>query len=185
MVDIDQAKAAQIRNIEAKTGQSLAALCVEIGASNKLSHGEVRAWVIERFGLGYGDANALAHAAKADGLRVDVAQDPLASIYSGKKEHLRSIHDALIAAITPWGQFEQSPKKAWVALRRKKQFAMLGPKNANSAELGINLKEDIASSRIIPLKPGGMCQYAVALTKADEIDQELLAVLRRAYDAAG
>lgn len=185
MADVDQAKASQLRNIEAKTGRSLAALCVEIGTSGKVSHSEVRAWVIQRFGLGYGDANALAHAAKADGPSVEVAEDPLAPIYLGKKEHLRSIHDALIAAITSWGQFEQSPKKAWVALRRKKQFAMLGPKNANSAELGINLKEDIASSRIIPQKPGGMCQYAVALTNADEIDQELLAVLRRAFDAAG
>ena len=62
---------------------------------------------------------------------------------------------------------------------------MLGPKNAQSAELGINLKDEIKSSRILPQKPGGMCQYAIAISDADEIDAELLAVLRRAFDAAG
>ena len=62
--------------------------------------------------------------------------DPLADIYTGKKAHLRSIHDALMAVIQPWGDFEAVPKKAYVALRRKMQFAMLGPKTAERAELG-------------------------------------------------
>lgn len=185
MADLDQAKATQLRNIEAKTGLNLPALCDEISASGQVSHSEVRTWVMEKFGLGYGDANALAHAARAGTTGVQPGDDPLAAIYSGKKEHLRSIYDALIAAITPWGEFEQAPKKAYVALRRTRQFAMLGPKNATSAELGINLKDDVGVSRIIPQKPGGMCQYAVSITNADEIDEELLGVLRRAYNAAG
>jgi len=185
MTNVDQAKASQFRNIEAKTGQSLEALCAEINGSGKVKHGEIRTWLMERFGLGYGDANALAHAAKSEPAKPEDTEDPLAQIYFGTKEHLRSIHDALITAVTSWGEFEQSPKKAWVALRRKKQFAMLGPKNAQSAELGINLKDEIKSSRILPQKPGGMCQYAIAISDADEIDAELLAVLRRAFDAAG
>lgn len=62
---------------------------------------------------------------------------------------------------------------------------MLGPKTAERAELGINLKEDAGSARFVAQKPGGMCQYTVALTSPDEVDDELLAVLRRAFDAAG
>jgi hypothetical protein len=61
----------------------------------------------------------------------------------------------------------------------------LGPKNASTAELGINLKEEAASNRIVRQKPGGMCQYAIALTDPTEINQEVLAVLRRAFDTAG
>ncbi len=97
----------------------------------------------------------------------------------------RPIHDHLSAAISSWGEFETVPKKAYVAFRRKKQFAMLGPKNASTAELGINLKENVASSRIIQQKPGGMCQYAVAVSEPKDIDPEVLTVLRRAFDAAG
>ena len=117
--------------------------------------------------------------------RSDAAADPLADIYTGKKAHLRSIHDAVMAAIQPWGDFEVAPKKGYVALRRKKQFAMLGPKTIDRAELGINLKDDVASERVVAQKPGGMCQYAVALSAPADVDAEVLAVLRRAYDAAG
>jgi predicted transport protein len=185
MTDIDQAKATQLRNIEAKTGRSFQVLCDEIRASGKTKHGDIRRWAMEIFGLGYGDANALAHAATGHTSAPNTDEDPLQQIYSGKKEHLRPIHDQLIGAISLWGEFEIAPKKAYVAFRRKKQFAMLGPKNANTAELGINLKEDVVSSRIVQQKPGGMYQYAVPLTEPKDLDQEVLSVLQRAFDAAG
>jgi hypothetical protein len=144
---------------------------------------------METYQFGYGDANTLAHFAAggkgATPASGDAAADPLADIYTGKKAHLRSIHDAVMAAIQPWGDFEVAPKKGYVALRRKKQFAMLGPKTNDRAELGINLKDDVGSERIVAQKPGGMCQYAVALSAPNEVDAEVLSVLRRAYDAAG
>jgi hypothetical protein len=182
----EQALATQLRNIEAKTGQDLAALKLAIAGSGKTKHGEVRTWLMETYALGYGDANTLAHFA-AGGKDATPASgaDPLADIYTGKKAHLRSIHDAVMAAIQPWGDFEVAPKKGYVALRRKKQFAMLGPKTNDRAELGINLKDDVGSERIVAQKPGGMCQYAVALSAPNEVDAEILSVLRRAYDAAG
>ena len=187
MSSIEQAHASQLRNIEAKTGQDLAALRLAITGSGKTKHGEVRAWLMETYGLGYGDANTLAHFAAAGAAPAagGGGADPLDDIYTGKKAHLRSIHDAVMRAIQPWGDFEVAPKKGYVALRRKKQFAMLGPKTATRAELGINLKDDVASERVVAQKPGGMCQYVVALATPDDVDDEVLSVLRRAYDAAG
>ncbi|MEQ1931879.1 MAG: DUF5655 domain-containing protein [Parvularculaceae bacterium] len=90
-----------------------------------------------------------------------------------------------MAAIGKFGDFEIAPKKGYVSLRRKKQFAMLGPKTNERFELGLNLKEDAADPRAKSLPPGGMCQYVVALANADEIDAKLIAVVRRAYEAAG
>jgi hypothetical protein len=186
---LDQARATQLRNIEAKTGHDLAALRIAIAGSGKVKHGEVRAWLMETYGLTYGDANGLAHyAAKSDGQSAAAGaseDEVLDGIYTGKKAHLRGVHDALLAAIRPFGEFEVTPKKGYVALRRKKQFAMLGPKTAERAELGINLKDDVASDRIVAQKPGGMCQYAVALEGPEDVDAEVLGVLRRAFDAAG
>lgn len=184
MSDPDQARAAHLRNIEARTGHDLAALRDRIAASGKHKHGEVRSWLMETFGLGYGDANGLAHYA-AEPILGTVQVDPLGEIYAGKKAHLRAIHDAVLAAITSWGEFEVAPKKAYVALRRKKQFATLGPKTAERVELGINLKDAVVSDRIVAQKPGGMCQYALAMTAPADVDTEMLEVLRRAYDAAG
>ena len=183
----EQARATQLRNIEARTGQTLEALRAAIAGSGKAKHGEVRSWLMETYGLGYGDANGLAHAASTDPQAgaAPSGADALDEIYSGKKAHLRAVHEAIVAAITPWGSFEIAPKKGYVALRRKKQFAMLGPKTADRAELGLNLKADVASDRIVAQKPGGMCQFAVALTKTEDVDAEVLAALKQAFDAAG
>ncbi len=184
----EQALATQLRNIEAKTGQDLASLRAAVAASGRAKHGEVRSWLMETYGLGYGDANTLAHHTAGDkgGASAPAAGgDPLDEVYTGKKAHLRAVHDAVMAAVQGWGDFEVAPKKGYVSLRRKKQFAMLGPKTAERAELGINLKDDVASERVVAQKPGGMCQYTVALARPEDVDAEVLSVLRRAYDAAG
>lgn len=188
---MDKAIATQLANIEKKTGKSLVQLTDAIKKSGKQKHGEIRDWLKAAYGLGHGDANTLTHAAlqsdgasaaKATGASAD---DVLADIYSGKKAHLRPVHDALMAAIAKFGAFEVAPKKGYVSLRRKKQFAMLGPKTNERFELGLNLKDDIKDTRVKPLPPGGMCQYIVPLTSADEVDAKLIGYLKRAYDAAG
>jgi len=71
----EQGRAAQLRNIEVKTGKTLAVMRGEIAASGKVKHGEVRSWLMETYGLGYGDANGLAHAAAVDETAPPAAQD--------------------------------------------------------------------------------------------------------------
>ena len=109
----------------------------------------------------------------------------LDEIYSGAKAALRPIHDAVIAAITGLGDFEIAPKKGYVSLRRNKQFAMVGPATNGRVDLGLNLKDLAGTARLEAQKPGGMCQFKVKLTTPAEVDGELLAWIRRAYDAAG
>ncbi len=191
MADPDKAFATQVANIEKKCGKTLAQLSAAIAKSGKTKHGEIRSWLMEHYGLGHGDANALVHhALKSDGASGAKAagassDDVLNEIYSGRKAHLRPIHDALMAAIGRFGDFEIAPKKSYVSLRRKKQFAMLGPKTNERFELDLNLKDDVRDRRVKPVPPGGMCQYIAALTSADEVDAKLIAMVKRAYDGAG
>lgn len=191
---LDPATQTQITNIERKTGRSLAELSAAIESCGKKKHGEIRDWIVATFGLGAGDANTLAHIARGtDGASAAEGKDletVLGDIYFGKKAGQRPIHDALIAMISGFGEFEIAPKKGYVSLRRKKQFAMLGPRTNDRFELGINLKDDVASARVVAQKPGGMCNYAVVLSSAAELDHTALAdevekVLRKAFDAAG
>ena len=64
MSNVNKALETQIKNIEAKTGKSLAELAKYIMGSSLSKHGELRDMVKEDFGLGYGDANTLVHLAK-------------------------------------------------------------------------------------------------------------------------
>jgi len=191
MSAIDKALATQLANIEKKTGKSLAQLRTAIAKSGKQKHGEIRDWLKETMGLGHGDANTLTHLAlQSDGASAAAAKgasnaDVLDEIYVGKKAHMRAIHDKLLAAIETFGAFEIAPKKGYVSLRRKKQFAMLGPKTNERFELGINLKDDVKSTAIKPVPPGGMCQYIAPMTSPADVSAEILAVLKKAYDAAG
>jgi hypothetical protein len=191
MADMDKAVRTQLANIEKKSGKTLAQLTAAIRKSGKTKHGEIRSWLIETYGIGHGDANTLTHAAlKSDGERAAKASgastdDVLAEIYGGKKEHLRPIHDKLMKAIGKFGEFEVAPKKGYVSLRRKKQFAMLGPKTNDRFELALNYKDDIKDTRVKPQPPGGMCQYIIPLSSASEVDEKIIGYVKRAYDAAG
>ncbi|WP_421787056.1 DUF5655 domain-containing protein [Hyphobacterium sp.] len=185
MSTIDKALETQLANIEAKTGTSLDALTRQVLGQGFTKHGEMVSWAKETLGLGHGDANTLVHIARqrAEGDAAP-ASDPLDEIYTGAKAHQRPIHAALMAQISGFGNFEITPKKGYVSLRRKKQFAMLGPKTKDRFELGINLKDEVSHPLMAPMKPGGMCQYVVSIHDAEEIDDDMVAIVRRAYDAA-
>ncbi len=186
MADPKSALANQLRNIESKTGKPFAELCKLINSSGLAKVGEQRTMLMTTLGLGYGDANTLALMAKqADESPVASEADPLDAIYAGNKAPLRALHERLSAAIDKLGPHETAPKKSYVSLRRKKQFAMLGPATKDTIELGLNLKAIPVSARLKTMPPGGMCQASVRLSAASDIDVELLGWVRSAYDAAG
>jgi hypothetical protein len=191
MSTLDQARATQLKNIEKKTGHSLDELRAIIAENGLKKHGEIRQMLIERFGLGFGDAGQLVHyalatdgqsAAETAGL---TTEDVLAEIYTGAKAPLRPLHEALMAAIQGFGPFEIVPKKGYVSLRRKRQFAMLGPASKGRLEVGLNMKGMEGTSRLEAQPPGGMCQFKVFLTSAAEVDAELIGWIRQAYEGAG
>jgi hypothetical protein len=187
---MDKALQTQLTNIETRTGQSLAALAAIIRKSGLTKHGEIREMLKRDLGMGHGDANTLVHhVLKSDGAAAAAAEGKsgdavLDEIYTGPKAPLRPIHDAIMAAVEGFGPFEVAPKKGYVSLRGKKQFAMIGPATKSLVEVGLNMKDVAPTARLAALPPGGMCQYRVRLGAVREVDTELLAWIRRAYDAA-
>lgn len=188
-MDVNKAIENQIQNIQTKTGKDLKQLGAILKKSGLTKHGELRDMFKRDLGLGHGDANTLVHvllgshgAAQADGKSGDQVLD---EIYVGPKAALRPIHEKLMTAITKLGDFEVAPKKGYVSLRRKKQFAMLGPATNTRFELGLNIKELPADDRLSPVPQPGMCQFKVKLTNAGEVDKDVIGWVKQAYDQAG
>jgi hypothetical protein len=189
MSSLDQATQTQINNIQKKTGKSLDELTSIVKSSGLTKHGEIRDMLMRELGLGYGDANALAHLVRqSDGMRAAEGKsedEVLDEIYSGKKADLRPIHEALMAEIVKFGEFETLPKKGYVSLRRKKQFAMIGPKTNTRVEVGLNTKDLPTDERLLEQPKGSMCNYIVQVTDAKEVDGQLFDWIRQAYENAG
>lgn len=188
MSSLDQAVQTQINNIQKKTGKSFNELSAIVKNSGLTKHGEIRDMLKQTLGLGHGDANSLVHAVlQSDGARAAQGKGEdavLDEIYSGAKAGFRPIHEKLIKEMNKFGEFEIVPKKGYVSLRRKKQFAMIGPKTNTRFEVGINAKGLKKNSRLAEQPQGSMCNYIVSLTDVKEVDSELVAWLKSAYETA-
>jgi hypothetical protein len=191
MNTLDQALAAQLENMQTRSGKSLDELAAIVRASGRTRHGEIRDFLKTELGMGYGDANTFAHYyLKPEGERPGDAPaaapgEALDAIYTGAKAGLRPPHDTVMSAIAALGPFEVAPKKGYVSLRRKKQFATVGPASKGRVEVGLNARGLAAGPRLTELPAGGMCQYRVHLTGADEVDAELMGWIREAYAGTG
>src|ERR1700693_5033938 len=80
---------------------------------------------------------------------------------------------------------EQSPKKGYVSLRRRKQFAMLQP-GATWVNLGLVLAKQPPAGRLeSAAKWNAFFTHRARVATSADIDGELESWLRSAYDAAG
>ena len=190
MADLDKALATQLTNIEKRTGKSLAELTTIVKSSGLSRHGELVAMLKADLGMGHGDANTLVHTVlKSSGPNATAAQElsgeqVLDRLYTGPKTALRSIHDKLLSEIRKFGDMEEAPKKTYVSYRRKKQFATIGPATNSRVEVGLNMKGVQATDRLQELPAGQMCNYKVKLTGRGDVDAELIAWMKAAYDSA-
>lgn len=191
MADPNAAVITQLNNIQAKTGKTIAELHAALAASAAAKHGEKRSWLMDQFKLGYGDANTVVHfidkplpTLGAVPAAVAEVGDVLEAIYTAKKAGLRPLHEAVMAAIAQLGDFETAPKKTYLSLRRSKQFAMVGPATVSEIEIGLNCKTLAEHPRLKILPPGQMCQATTRISAAAQIDAELMAWIKAAYEAA-
>jgi hypothetical protein len=191
MSSVDKALATQIENLQKRSGKTLEQLYAMIRKSGLTKHGEIRDMLKTKLKMGHGDANTVVHcfaqaevpASKNKGAKA--SSEPADELYVGPKEQLRPIHDKLMTEIGKFGEFEIAPKKAYVSLRRKKQFAMIGPATQTRVEVGLNMKGVKGTERLEALPAGGMCQYRVKVTDPKQVDKQLIGWIKQAYDSAG
>jgi len=183
----DAAAQTMIDNLPEKTGKSLDKWLKILAKQNIEKHGEIVKWLKSEHAVTHGFANLIAHLHR-DAVAGDSGgtDDLVGAQYKGPKGELRPIYDAIIKVVAKFGNdVEIAPKKAYVSLRRNKQFALVQPSTKTRVDVGINLKGQLPTAR---LEESGsfnaMVTHRVRVTKKGEVDSELKRWLKKAYDAA-
>jgi Domain of unknown function (DUF5655)/Domain of unknown function (DUF4287) len=187
MATVEEGLQAQIRNIEATYGKPMDEWLAIIAASGLTKHTEVVAMLKSDYGMTHGAAHRVSLVAREAGADPHQNVDPVGALYTGRKAGLRALHDALMAAIDAFGDdIDQVPKKRYLSLRRRKQFAMIQPSGAGRIDVGLILKDVPAGGRLESAAGfNALFTHRVRLTDPDGLDPELIGWLRSAYDRAG
>ncbi len=185
MTDPTAQAATQIRNIEESTGRTVAQFTAAIRAAGLEKHGKIVAHFKSEFGLTHGNANLMAHTVReAMEGGPPPADDLLDAQYTGPKAALRPVYDDLAdLAGGLGGDVEMVIQKTGVSFRRAKQFALVQCPSAKRVQLSLNLADTPDDPRVV--ERSGMCSHKVDLTAVDEVDDDVAAWLRDAYQQAG
>lgn len=181
---MDKALQTMIDNMPEKTGKPLEEWLKILKGKSFSKHSEAVKFLKSEHGLTHGFANTIVHLSKEDETGKD--DDPLSQQYKGK-ENLKPIYDELKKHIESFGaDIEFAPKKAYMSVRRKKQFAIIQPSTKKRLDLGLNIKGKAPSDK---LEASGsfnaMCSHRIRLESKEDIDRKVIGWIKEAYDQAG
>lgn len=174
-----------IENLPKNTGKTLEEWIHVLNNKREAAskHKELVTWLQKEHGLGLNYADIIVH--KANGTDSG-SNDPEVLVqkqYEGK-EQLKPIYDLLLQKILSFGEdIEIAPKNAYVSLKRKKQFACLKPATKTRFELELILKGQ-APRGILEAIPGAgaMCTHKIKLESLEQVTEEVIEWVKKAYD---
>ncbi|GAB5554573.1 MAG: hypothetical protein Sapg2KO_41640 [Saprospiraceae bacterium] len=176
---MEKALQTMIDNMPEKTGKSLAEWKIILKEKAFAKHSEGVKFLKSEFQVTHGFANTIVKLSKEE---KDTAEDLIESQYKGK-EHLFPIYEALIDYLKTLGtDITITPKKSSVSIIRKRQFVLIKPATKTRIDLGFKLKDKPTTERLQDSGPfGTMCTHRVKISAASEVDDELKAWIREAY----
>ncbi|QKK08052.1 MAG: DUF4287 domain-containing protein [Planctomycetota bacterium] len=189
----DEMAASMIANMPEKTGKSLEQWLKLARAAQKKApadlakHGQIVKFLKSEHGMTHGFAGLVAHKVlESDAGSAADTGDLIDAQYAGAKADLRPIYEAIMKGVGSFGKdVEVAPKKAYVSLRRKKQFAIVQPSTKTRVDVGINCKGREPTAR---LEASGsfnsMVSHRVRVEDVGQVDKQLLGWLRDAYKDA-
>ena len=184
---MDKAEQTMLDNLIKNTGKTLEEWIEIVKKENFEKHGQILKFLKENHGFTHGFANLVAmKARKADAGSVENKDDLIESQYQGK-EHFKPLYEKLVSVIRKFGSdVELAPKKAYVSVRRKKQFALLQPATKIRFEVGIILKGVEGKGKLEEIRTANaMCTHKINLSDVSDVDDEVIDWLKDAYENAG
>lgn len=176
-----------IDNMPEKTGKSMDEWFALIGERGLAKHGEIMSLLKGEHGVTHGFANTIALIYRQQAEGGPASEDDLIAAQYASKPDLKPLYDQLVETVTAFGDdVELAPKKAYVSLRRAKQFGIIQPSTKTRMDLGLNLKNVTPSGPLVEGdKWSGMCSHRIEIHGAQDVTPEVVEWLRRAYEGAG
>jgi len=184
---VEKALQTQLANIENTSGKKLAEWKTILDNCGLGKHGELVNFLKEKHGFSHGNANTLVHMAKQSHAgAAENETDWINEQYKGKEE-MKAWYDAIMEMVNAMGSdVEVAPKKAYVSLRRKKQFAIIQPSTKTRMDVGLNIKGmDPSGIAEKGSSWNAMCTHRIKLENVSGINAELKGWIAAAYDQAG
>ncbi len=183
---LQQAEINQVKNLETSTGKSMAEWILIANNCGLQKHTEILNFLKTNFGLGHGNANLVVHYARQSHAGASDSGQLVADQFKGK-ELLKPWYDQLIVAIQKFGpDVELSPKKAYVSVRRKKQFALIQPSVKTRLDIGLNLQGNFSAEGLTAAGSwNSMCTHRIKIENDSQLNDRLIRYIKMAYDQAG
>jgi hypothetical protein len=116
------------------------------------------------------------------GLLTGEADDLIAGQYDDRPR-LRPVLDAVLAALPALGPVTVQARGTIVSLvTPRRTFAVVKATTKSRVDLGLRLDDTQPGGRLLPARDIGAATVRIPLTAPDEVDEEVLGWLRRAYD---
>lgn len=178
MSKTEEMQAKMQNSIEEITGIKVNVIIHDIKSQNLDKHNQKIAFVKEKYSLSHGFANLLALKSKE---RKDTSpSDIIADQFRGK-ENLLSIYKVVSSFINTLENVEIIPKKAYVSVTSKKQFAIIQPSTKIRLDIGLKFSK----STLVDIEESGsfnsMVSHRIRLESLEEFNDIVKQHLKRAY----
>jgi hypothetical protein len=173
--------------IQANTGKSPDDFRAEAAERGLTTYRDLKDWLQTAYGLGHGHANLVAHMIVTAGQSEPSTDERVAARFAGNKAHWRAAYEAIIDQVGRLGDdFRVMPTTTYISLTRAgKKLAIIDPATIGRLDVGLKLKGVAPTGRLTAAGSwNNTVTHRVRVGSIEEIDDELLAWLRQAYDAA-
>src|SRR3954453_16644850 len=152
-----------------------------------LDQNAVRRWLKDVHGVKQNSQWTIADAAaRAAGWERPSVEQYIDGQFAGKKAGLRPVFDAVRAAAEALGDdVVLEGRGTYTPFVRRRQFAAAATATSSRLDLGLRFVDPPASARLQPAKGPGSATHKVALTTPADVDDEVRALLRAAYEQNG
>jgi hypothetical protein len=182
-----------IEKLPEKTGKSLDQWLALVRTEGPATTKERRAWLKEVHKLGTNYAMWIVEQAEGKGAEtsdpkvyLQAAEEYVEKMYSGAKEHLRPLFEALLElGLSMGAEAKACPCQTMVPLYRNHVFAQIKPTTRTRIDFGLALGDAKASGKLIDT--GGFAKkdritHRFEITSLADIDTEVRRWLKQAYD---